>query len=125
MEKREINRQIQFKMHDLKAIEERAEQAVTLLGNRWLCPRRCGVNRPAGQVGFCGTGFSARFFWREVPIIIETLNLGELFPSTDGCMFVDTLHAFHEKFHKKADFRYVKIFRRQAGCEFEAAFFFS
>ncbi|HHB76998.1 MAG TPA: radical SAM protein [Desulfobulbus sp.] len=49
-------------MHDLGLIGERAEQAASHLEHCQLCPRKCGVNRLAGQVGFCGIGFRARVF---------------------------------------------------------------
>ncbi len=37
-------------------LEERARRAVRLLGSCRLCPRRCGVNRAEGELGYCRTG---------------------------------------------------------------------
>jgi len=37
-------------------LRERAEQAAAKLAACDLCPRRCGVNRTAGELGFCGIG---------------------------------------------------------------------
>ena len=53
-----------------------------------LCPRRCGVDRTAGQVGFCGAGAQLRaaraalHFWEE-PCISGTRGSGTVFFS--GC----------------------------------------
>jgi putative pyruvate formate lyase activating enzyme len=37
-------------------LAERAEKAYALLASCTVCPRRCGVNRLAGEQGFCRTG---------------------------------------------------------------------
>ena len=53
-----------------------------------LCPRRCGVDRAAGAVGFCGAGRTlkaaraALHFWEE-PCISGTRGSGTVFFS--GC----------------------------------------
>ena len=53
-----------------------------------LCPRRCGVDRAAGAVGFCGAGRTlkaaraALHFWEE-PCISGTHGSGTVFFS--GC----------------------------------------
>ena len=53
-----------------------------------LCPRRCGVDRAAGQTGFCGAGptlkaaRAALHFWEE-PCISGTRGSGTVFFS--GC----------------------------------------
>jgi putative pyruvate formate lyase activating enzyme len=64
-------------MHDLKLIRERARQAVVHLEHCRLCPRRCGVNRLAGQVGFCGIGSRARVFSHGPHFGEETALVGE------------------------------------------------
>ena len=59
-----------------------------------LCPRRCGVDRAAGAVGFCGAGRTlkaaraALHFWEE-PCISGTRGIGTVFFSgcTRGCVF--------------------------------------
>lgn len=38
----------------IKGIKERVERAYALLEECTVCPRRCGVNRLKGEVGFCG-----------------------------------------------------------------------
>jgi putative pyruvate formate lyase activating enzyme len=54
---------------------DRAVQAVESLRECRLCPRRCGVNRPAGEMGFCRTGRKARVasyhahFGEEAPLV--------------------------------------------------------
>ena len=52
-----------------------------------LCPRRCGVDRAAGQTGFCGAGptlkaaRAALHFWEE-PCISGTRGSGTVFFSS-------------------------------------------
>lgn len=56
-------------------LQRRAACAVTLLENCRLCPRSCGVNRLAGETGFCRTGRLARVasfgphFGEEAPLV--------------------------------------------------------
>ena len=56
---------------------ERAERAREMLRSCRLCPRACGVDRTAGEVGFCGLAEDARCF-REV---LHYGEEGELVPS--------------------------------------------
>lgn len=59
-----------------------------------LCPRRCGVDRTRGQLGFCGAGGVIRIaraaphFWEE-PCISGTRGSGTVFFShcTLGCVY--------------------------------------
>lgn len=51
-----------FAPHDQSVIRSRAAQAAAWLEHCRLCPRKCGVNRLSGQVGFCGIGSRARVF---------------------------------------------------------------
>jgi putative pyruvate formate lyase activating enzyme len=39
-----------------KELEEKAESAFGLLKSCKICPRRCGVNRLEGEIGYCGIG---------------------------------------------------------------------
>jgi putative pyruvate formate lyase activating enzyme len=48
----------------------RVEQAIAALGRCTLCPRRCGVDRLAGERGFCRTG-------REALVASAVPHLGE------------------------------------------------
>jgi len=56
-------------------LHERAEQALTILENCCLCPRRCRVNRLKGELGKCSTGrqaFVSSFgphFGEEAPLV--------------------------------------------------------
>ena len=59
-----------------------------------LCPRQCGVNRSAGQRGFCGGGDRAlvakamRHFWEE-PVLAGSGGSGAVFfgGCTLGCRY--------------------------------------
>jgi putative pyruvate formate lyase activating enzyme len=42
-----------------KVLRERREKAVESLRSCRLCPRECGVDRLAGEIGFCGAGCEA------------------------------------------------------------------
>ncbi len=48
-----------LKLHATGELRRRAEQACELLGRCTLCPRRCKVNRLAGETGFCQIGAEA------------------------------------------------------------------
>ena len=59
-----------------------------------LCPRRCGVNRIAGKVGFCGAGSNARVYRTgshpgEEPPVSGSRGSGTVFFShcTLGCLY--------------------------------------
>jgi len=62
-------------LEDEGRLAERIEQAYSIMENCWLCPRRCGVNRRAGRLGFCRApekarvhGFQAHF-GEEQPLV--------------------------------------------------------
>jgi len=69
-------------------IRERMQKASALLEKCTLCPRRCGVNRLEGQVGFCGVAgkpkvASHNVHLGEEPPISGTRGSGTIFFS--GC----------------------------------------
>ncbi len=56
---RTTNEQMKERYPNLHAegiVRERADAAYELLGDCTLCPRRCHVDRTAGETGFCRTG---------------------------------------------------------------------
>ena len=73
-------------------MDERQER--DLLSHCTLCPRRCGVDRTAGQTGYCGAlaevqcARAALHFWEE-PCISGTRGAGTVFFShcTLGCVY--------------------------------------
>ncbi len=75
-------------------LQHRVEQGRALLASCCLCPRRCGVNRLAGEVGYCGAGATPRVAshgphqWEEPPIS-GTRGSGTIFFShcTARCIF--------------------------------------
>jgi putative pyruvate formate lyase activating enzyme len=72
----------------------RAEAAQAILAHCTLCPRRCRVDRLAGELGFCRSGAQARVAswnrhpWEEPPIS-GTRGSGTIFFSgcTGACLF--------------------------------------
>ena len=63
-------------MHiETRALRERAVALTKTVRSCRLCPRRCGVDRAAGQVGRCGIGHQARVagygshFGEERPLV--------------------------------------------------------
>ena len=56
-------------------LEHRANQGLEALAHCTLCPRRCGVDRPAGETGICQTGRRAvvashnAHFGEETPLV--------------------------------------------------------
>lgn len=67
-----------------------------------LCPRRCGVNRAAGELGFCRQPATARaaraaaHYWEE-PVISGAFGSGAVFFSgcTLGCVFCQNAQISH------------------------------
>ena len=75
-----------------------------------LCPRRCGVDRTAGQRGFCGMPARARaaraaaHYWEE-PVISGSFGSGAVFFSgcTLRCGFCQNAVLSHEGFGRPLD----------------------
>lgn len=73
-----------------------------------LCPRRCGVDRSRGQLGFCKmpgqlrVARAAAHYWEE-PVISGSFGSGTVFFSgcTLGCVFCQNQHISHENFGKE------------------------
>ena len=73
-----------------------------------LCPRRCGVDRTAGQLGFCKMSDrmkiarAAAHYWEE-PVISGSFGSGAVFFSgcTLGCAFCQNETISHENFGKE------------------------
>jgi len=72
----------------------RAEQLYASLARCELCPRRCGVNRLAGEFGFCGVGAEALFasagpHFGEEPVLVGRGGSGTIFFAgcNLGCIF--------------------------------------
>jgi len=84
-------------------LAERVEQAYSIMESCRLCPRRCGVNRRAGQRGFCRAPEKAVVFSRE-PHFGEELPLvgrggsGTIFFSNCNlrCVFCQNWPIAHE-----------------------------
>ena len=72
-----------------------------------LCPRRCGVDRTAGQLGFCRMPdelFAAKamlHYWEE-PVISAAYGAGTVFFSgcTLGCLYCQNDEISHQNFGK-------------------------
>lgn len=83
-----------LRLHAAGALRERVALARERLAACDLCPRRCGVNRLSGEVGYCRAGALARVAshnvhrWEEPPIS-GTGGSGTIFFShcTARCMF--------------------------------------
>ena len=75
--------------------------------NCTLCPRHCGVNRTAGQRGYCrmpdriAAARAAAHYWEE-PVISGSFGSGAVFFSgcTLGCAFCQNEQISHENFGK-------------------------
>ncbi len=81
-------------MKNARFIRERAEALRSLASPCRLCPRRCGVDRLAGEMGFCRTGSDARIaravpHMGEEPPLSGTRGAGTIFFSGChlGCVF--------------------------------------
>jgi len=62
-------------LHRKGILSKRAEDALKMMESCCLCPRECGVNRLAGEIGYCKTGRTARVasynahFGEESPLV--------------------------------------------------------
>lgn len=95
--------------------------------NCTLCPRRCGVNRTAGQRGYCRmpdqiiAARAAAHYWEE-PVISGSFGSGAVFFSgcTLGCAFCQNGQISHENFGKTLTSGQLReIFERliDEGCQ--------
>ncbi len=91
-----------LRLHREGVLESRAGALRSLLGRCTLCPRRCGVDRLAGETGFCGAGPLARVasagphFGEESPLV-GTRGSGTVFFSgcNLGCVFCQNADISH------------------------------
>lgn len=66
---------VYIEAHRSGRLEKAAEEARRALSSCRLCPRRCGVNRLGGELGYCKTGALARVssanphFGEEAPVV--------------------------------------------------------
>lgn len=83
-------------------LARRAAEALERLADCRLCPRRCGVDRRAGERGFCRTGRNARVasahphFGEEAPLVGER-GSGTVFFSSCNlfCLFCQNFEISH------------------------------
>ncbi len=92
-----------------------------------LCPRRCGVDRTAGELGFCRMDATARaaraalHYWEE-PVISGSFGSGAVFFSgcTLRCAFCQNQEISHERFGKELSPAALReVFERliEEGCQ--------
>jgi len=84
-------------------LKETAEQAINKLGECGICPRKCGVNRLKGNIGYCRTGRNAKVYSYmchrgEEPPISGTAGSGTIFFSNCnmGCVYCQN-YTFSQK----------------------------
>ncbi len=87
---------------ELNELRERAARAQERLRDCTLCPRRCRVDRTAGETGFCGTGASAVVasygpHFGEEPPLVGRYGSGTIFfcGCNLGCMFCQNYDISH------------------------------
>ena len=70
-----FNRPLYLETHHQSRLGAKVQQAADELAHCTLCPRRCGVNRKAGETGFCRTAEKAlvssynAHFGEEAPLV--------------------------------------------------------
>lgn len=86
----------------IRELKERAEQAIEISRHCALCPRRCGVNRPAGETGFCRTKLICRIaaalpHYGEEPPISGSKGAGTIFFSSCNlrCVYCQNYQISH------------------------------
>ena len=88
----------------LDKLRDRAIGATALLANCTLCPRRCSVDRAAGETGFCGVGDLAVVasyapHFGEEPPLVGRRGSGTIFfcGCNLGCIFCQNYDISHLK----------------------------
>ena len=83
-------------------LAQRRDQAVEMLHACRLCPRECGVNRAAGETGFCGSGREAlvasygKHFGEERPLVGYGGSGAIFFANCNlGCIFCQNYDISH------------------------------
>ena len=91
-----------LELHRKGKLIKRAENALRLLESCRLCPRECGVNRLANEIGYCKTGRTAKIasynahFGEESPLV-GTHGSGTIFISSCNllCSFCQNYEISH------------------------------
>ncbi|KAK6533289.1 hypothetical protein TWF694_002242 [Orbilia ellipsospora] len=88
-------------------ISQKKEQAIEHLRNCNICPRRCGVNRLAGETGYCMIGEKVKVstiapHFGEEPCIQGTFGSGSVFFS--GCSLRCSFCQNYDISHQRAGF---------------------
>ena len=107
-------------------LQRRAEQALTLIKHCRLCPRECGVDRSAGERGYCHTGRMARVasyaphFGEESPLV-GRFGSGTIFFSCCNllcsfCQNYDISHGGHGVEVNPSDLAAMMIALQERGC---------
>jgi putative pyruvate formate lyase activating enzyme len=100
-----------------RGIQAHGEDVATLHSGAWieikhclLCPRHCGVNRTAGERGYCGESAKLRLavasiHHGEEPLITGTGGSGAIFVSgcNLGCVFCQNHQISHEGMGREVD----------------------
>ena len=106
--------------------EEKIVKAYDILGACDLCPRRCGVDRNAGEIGVCKTGKIAMVssynahFGEEAPLV-GSRGSGTIFFTHCNlmCLFCQNYDISHEGYGQKASdeqISAVMLALQQQGC---------
>lgn len=90
--------------------QSRVEKAYSLYASCLLCPRKCGVNRLKGEIGFCRSPltpviFSAQAHFGEEPPLVGNYGSGTIFFSNCNlrCVFCQNWPIAHEGKGSQAD----------------------
>jgi len=107
-------------------LQRRAEQALTVIKHCRLCPRECGVDRSAGERGYCHTDRLARVasyaphFGEESPLV-GRFGSGTIFFSCCNllcsfCQNYDISHGGHGVEVNASDLAAMMIALQESGC---------
>jgi len=115
-----------LRLHSQGLLKERAQQALAFLESCTLCPRRCGVNRLEGELGFCETGRKAivasynAHFGEESPLVGRS-GSGTIFVSSCNllCSFCQNYEISHGKEGAEVEpeqMAFMMVQLSRAGC---------
>ena len=110
------------------ALGRRAAEALTMLENCVVCPHACHVNRRAGELGICKTGFEVALgaavpHFGEEPVLVGAHGVGTVFVSSCNlrCRYCQNFEISHDRLGIGASTdRLANAFLalEHAGCDF-------
>jgi putative pyruvate formate lyase activating enzyme len=109
-------------------LASRARAALGMLEDCHVCPHACAVNRRAGELGVCKTGFDVALgaavpHFGEEPVLVGRHGVGNVFVSSCNlhCRYCQNFEISHDRQGTPASFERLALAMlalQEAGCDF-------